>query len=139
MAYSSSGKKVYVSIKDLPQYTSIGNGDKFIIWNEAREGAATIDYDDFMVDLEHCTFKSTISEIITLASDIQTFISTTAETIESIQDSITNIENTIDNELRNRIKTLEFIVSIMLGSNSFWNSSSGLDILKTKFIVEGIA
>lgn len=138
MAYSSSGKKVYVSIKDLPQYTSIGSGDKIIVWNETREGAAVVDFDDFMIDLEHCTFKSTITEIVTLASDIETFIGTTAETIESIQESIVNIENTINDELRNRIKTLEFIVAVMLGANSYWQSGTGLSSLREKFILEGI-
>ena len=49
MAYSSYGKKVYASIKDLPQYTSIGNGDKIIIWNETRDGAATVDDTAFFV------------------------------------------------------------------------------------------
>ena len=51
MAFTSYGNKVYASIKDLPQYTSIGNGDKIIIWNESRDGAATIDYADFIIDL----------------------------------------------------------------------------------------
>ena len=91
-----------------------------------------------MIDLEHCTFKSTVTEIVTLASDIETFISTTAETIESLQESIINIENTINDELRNRIKSLEFIVAVMLGANSYWQSGTGLSSLRDKFILEGI-
>lgn len=139
MAYSSYGKKVYASIKDLPQYTSIGNGDKIIIWNETRDGAATVDFADLLIDLEHCTFKSTISEIITLASDIETFVNTVEEEITGIQKALTSVEDTINNELRCRIKALEFIVAVILGGNSYWLSSAGLDNLRNKFIIEGIA
>lgn len=138
MAYSSYGKKVYISIKDLPQYNSIGDGDKIIIWNEARDGAATVDFGDLLIDLDHTTFKSTINEVITLASDIQSFALTTKEEIEGIQNTIATLENTVNNELKSRIKTLEFIIAIILGSNSYWLSNAGLDILKKKFLLDGI-
>lgn len=138
MAYSSSGSKVYVSIGDLPQYTSIGNGDKIIIWNETREGAATVDFSDLQIDLDHCTFKSTITEMITLTQDINVFVTQTAEEIELMQESIADINDTINGELRGRIKALEFIVAVMLGGNSHWLTKSGLENLRTKFIHEGI-
>lgn len=139
MAYSSYGKKIYASIKDLPQYTSIGNGDKIIVWNEARDGAAVVDYADFIIDLEHTTFKSTINQVITLASDIQAFIYTTEEEISGIKKALTDIEDVVNKELKARIKALEFIIAIMLGSNSYWLSSSGLDTLRNRFLVDGIA
>lgn len=138
MAYSSFGKKVYASIKDLPQYTSIGNGDKIIVWNETRDGAAVVDFADLVIDLEHCSFKSTISEMITLASDIQVFVNTVSEEITNIQNTLKNVENTINNELRCRIKALEFIVAVILGANSYWLSKGGLDIIKSQFLIEGI-
>lgn len=139
MAYSSFGKKVYASIKDLPQYTSIGNGDKIIIWNETRDGAAVVDFSDFKIDLAHTTFESTIGEVITLASDIQVFANTVNDEITAIQESVTTLENTINNELKSRIKSLEYIVAILLGSNSYWSSSTGLDILKNRFLIDGIS
>lgn len=139
MAYSSYGKKIYASIKDLPQYTSIGNGDKVIVWNEARDGAAVVDYADFVIDLDHTTFKSTINQVITLASDIQSFAHTVNEEIEGLQYAVTEIENTINNELKGRIKALEFIIAVILGSNSYWLSSAGLDTLRNRFLVDGIA
>lgn len=138
MAYSSYGKKVYASIKDLPQYTSIGNGDKIIIWNETRDGAATVDFADLLIDLEHCTFKSAFNEVITLASDIQVFVNRINEEIENISSTLKATEDAINNELRARIKSLEFIIAVMLGANSYWLSSAGLDNLKSKFIIEGI-
>lgn len=138
MAYSSYGKKVYASIKDLPQYTSISNGDKVIIWNETRDGAAVVDFADFMIDLEHTTFKSTIGEVITLANDIQAFVYTVNENIESIQENIEKTESTINNELRARLKALEFIVATILGANTYWSSSNGIEVLKERFITEGI-
>ena len=138
MAYSSYGKKVYASIKDLPQYTSIGNGDKIVIWNEARDGAATVDFADLLIDLEHTTFKSTISEVITLASNIQTFIYTVEEEINSIHETLDKMENTVNNELKARIKALEFVIAVMLGANSYWLSSAGLDTLRNKFLIDGI-
>jgi hypothetical protein len=138
MAYSSYGKKVYSSIKDLPQYTSIGNGDKIIVWNETRDGAAVVDFADLVIDLEHCSFKSTISEMITLASDIQVFVNTVSDEITNIQDTLKNVEDAINNELRCRIKALEFIIAVMLGSNSYWLSDGGLDLLKNQFFISGI-
>lgn len=139
MAYSSYGKKIYASIKDLPQYTSIGNGDKIIVWNETRDGAAVVDYADLKIDLDHTTFKSTIDQVITLASDIQSFAHTVDEEINGLQDVVSTLQDTVDNELRARIKALEFIVAVILGSNSYWLSSAGLDILRTRFLVEGIS
>jgi hypothetical protein len=138
MAYTTYGKKVYASIQDLPQYTNIINGDKIIIWNETRDGAATVDFADLLIDLEHCTFKSVFTEVITLASDIESFVNTVNEEIENISKTLKATENSINNELRARIKSLEFIVAVMLGANSYWLSSAGLDNLKSKFIIEGI-
>ena len=138
MAYSTSGSKVYVSIGDLPQYTSIGNGDRVIIWNETREGAATVDFSDFKIDLDHCTFKATITEMMTLSQDITAFVTQTAEEIEAIQESVAEINDTLNKEIRGRLKALEFIVAVMLGGNSYWLTKSGLESLRTKFIQEGI-
>lgn len=139
MAYSSVGKKVYISIKDLPQYSSLEQGDKLIIWNETRDGAAVVDFGDVLINLDQCTFKSTISEVINVADQIQSFVAITSETIENIEKSIEEINTTIESELRSRIKALEFIVAVILGGNSYWLSSNGLDTLRTKFIQEGIS
>lgn len=139
MAYSTYGKKVYASIKDLPQYTSIGNGDKLIIWNETRDGAAVVDYADLMIDLDHVSFQSSISEIVTLASDIKTYVHTTTEEIEGLSESLNEVKNTIDMELRPRIKALEYIIAVMLGSNSYWLSSTGLENIRNKILLEGIS
>lgn len=138
MAYSSYGKKVYASIKDLPQYTSVGNGDKLIIWNEARDGAATVDFADLVIDLEHVSFKSTISEIVTLASDIQTFVHSVNEEIEGLQEALNELETTVNKELKSRIRALEYLVAIMLGSNSYWLSNAGLNNIRSKILIEGI-
>ncbi len=138
MAYSSYGKKVYASIKDLPQYKSVGNGDKLIIWNEARDGAATVDFADLIIDLDHVSFKSTISEIVTLASDIQTFVHSVNEEIEGLQEALDELETTVNKELKSRIRALEYIVAIMLGSNSYWLSSAGLNNIRSKILIEGI-
>lgn len=139
MAYSTYGKKVYASIKDLPQYTSLGNGDKLIIWNETRDGAAVVDYADLMIDLDHVSFQSTISEMVTLASDIQTYVHTTTEEIEGLSESLNELENVVTMELRPRIKALEYLIAIMLGSNSYWLSSTGLENIRNKILVEGIS
>jgi hypothetical protein len=139
MAYSSSGKKIYASIKDLPQYTSLGNGDKIIIWNETRDGAAVVDFKDLIIDLEHTSFKSTISEVLTLASDIQSFVHTVNEEINGISESLTEVQTTVDHELKNRVKALEYILAVILGSNSYWTSAQGLDILREEFLINGIA
>ena len=138
MAYSSYGKKVYASIKDLPQYTSIENGDKIVVWNETRDGAAVVDFADFLVDLEHTTFKSTITEVITLASNIQAFTLAVQEEIEGLQTAMKAVESSINDELRSRIKALEFIVAVILGSNTYWDTIAGLDGLRNKFLIEGI-
>lgn len=139
MAYSSTGKKVYASIKDLPQYSSISDGDKIIVWNETRDGSAVVDYADFVIDLDHTTFKSTINQVITVASDMQAFVNTATEEIEGIKETISALESTVNNELKARIKALEYIVALILGSNSYWLSSAGLDIIKERFLVNGIA
>lgn len=138
MAYSTSGSKVYVSIADLPQYSSIGNGDKVIIWNETREGAATVDFSDFKIDLDHCTFKATITEVIALSQDITAFVTQTANEITALQESVENINEIINTEIRGRLKAIEFIIAVLLGGNSYWLTKSGLENLRYKFIQEGV-
>lgn len=138
MAYSTSGSKVYISIADLPQYSSIGNGDKVIIWNETREGAATVDFSDFKIDLDHCTFKATITEVIALSQDITAFVTQTANEITALQESVKNINEIINTEIRGRLKAIEFIIAVLLGGNSYWLTKSGLENLRYKFIQEGV-
>lgn len=138
MAYTTYGQTVYASIKDLPQYTSISAGDKIIIWNETREGAALVDFGNFKIDLDNCTFKSSFNEMLSLTTSINEFVSLAATEIEELQTSVTTINETINNELRSRIKTLEFLVAVILGSNTYWLTQAGLDTLRSKFIQEGI-
>lgn len=139
MAYTVYGQTVYGSIKDLPQYTSISAGDKIIIWNETREGAALVDFGNFKIDLDNCTFKSTINEMLSLTDSINSFVSEATAEIEELQTSVETINETINNELRSRIKALEFLVAVILGSNTYWLTKAGLDTLRNKFIQEGIS
>lgn len=139
MAYSSAGKQTYASFSDLPQYSSIGAGDKIIIYNDSAEGPATIDFSDIIIDLDQCSFRATVSEMIDLASNIQVFVSTTAEDIDTLQINVKEIQNTINNELRARIKVLEFLVAVLIGANSKWTSEAGLDILYNRFVRDGLS
>lgn len=139
MAYSSTGKQVYASLSDLPQYASIGPGDKLLVYNDSSSGPACVDFGDIVIDLDQCTFKSTVSEMVDLASSVQTFVNSAAEEIEALQDTTTNIQRTIDLELRARIKVLEYLIAVIIGANSSWNSESGLEILYDKFIGTGLS
>jgi hypothetical protein len=116
MAFTSYGNKVYASIKDLPQYTSINNGDKVIVWNESREGAATIDYTDFKIDLEHTTFGTAINELLSFTGSVESFISTVNIDIENINNKINTLEGKTE-KLDSRIKVLEYMVGIICGIN----------------------
>ena len=138
MAYTAVGGKVYSSIKDLPQYSSINDGDKIIIWSNSRDGAATVDFSDFIIDLEHTTFKSTFSEIINFTGNVEAFVSKATDSIDALEKSVSNLEKTVDEELRPRIQTLEMVAAIILGANSYWKSSTGIEILKDKFLYTGI-
>ena len=139
MAYSSTGKQVYASLSDLPQYTSIGPGDKLLVYNDSSSGPACVDFGDIIIDLDQCTFKSTISEMIDLASSIQAFVGSAAEEIEALQDATESLQKTIDLELRSRIKVLEYLVAVIIGANTSWQSDSGLEVLYDKFIANGIS
>lgn len=138
MAYTAVGGKVYSSIKDLPQYSSINDGDKIIIWSNSRDGAATVDFSDFIIDLEHTTFKSTFSEVINFTGNVEAFVSKATDSIDALEKSVSNLEKTVDEELRPRIQTLEMVAAIILGANSYWKSSTGIEILKDKFLYTGI-
>lgn len=139
MAFSSTGKQVYASLSDLPQYASIGPGDKLLVYNDSSSGPACVDFGDIVIDLDQCTFKSTVSEMVDLASSVQTFVNSAAEEIEALQDTTNNIQRTIDLELRARIKVLEYLIAVIIGANSSWNSESGLEILYDKFIGTGLS
>ncbi len=139
MAFSSTGKQVYTSLSDLPQYASIGPGDKLLVYNDSSSGPACVDFGDIIIDLDQCTFKSTVSEMIDLASSIQSFVGSAAEEIEALQDTTEKLQNTIDLELRSRIKVLEYLVAIIIGANSSWQSEGGLEILYDKFVADGLS
>lgn len=114
MAFTSYGNRVYASIKDLPQYTSINNGDKIIVWNESREGAATIDYSDFIIDLEHTSFGTTINELLTFTTTVESFISTVAIDIENLDNKVKALEEN-NEKLKGRIEALEYMLGIVYG------------------------
>ena len=114
MAFTSYGNRVYASIKDLPQYTSINNGDKIIVWNESREGAATIDYSDFIIDLEHTSFGTTINELLSFTTTVESFISTVAVDVENLDNKIASVEK-INETLKGRVETLEYLLAIVYG------------------------
>ena len=114
MAFTSYGNRVYASIKDLPQYTSINNGDKIIVWNESREGAATIDYSDFIIDLEHTSFGTTINELITFTTTVESFIATVTIDVENLDNKIKTLEESNKN-LKLRVEILEYMLGIVYG------------------------
>ena len=114
MAFTSYGNRVYASIKDLPQYTSINNGDKIIVWNESREGAATIDYSDFIIDLEHTSFGTTINELLTFTTTVESFISTVAVDVENLDNKIASVEK-VNETLKGKVETLEYLLAIVYG------------------------
>lgn len=137
MAYSSAGKQVYTSLNDLPQYSTIGAGDKLLIYNSSDSGPAVVDFGDIVIDIEQCTFKSIMSEMIELASDIQAFVNTASEDIENLQTAVETLQNDVNLELRSRIKVLEYLVAVIIGANS-WHTDSGLSILYDEFVIKGI-
>ena len=126
MAFTSYGNRVYASIKDLPQYTSINNGDKIIVWNESREGAATIDYSDFIIDLEHTSFGTAINELLTFTTTVENFISTVAVDIENLDNKIKSVEE-INKKIIGRLETLEYMLGIVYGVGTS-------DTIKSTFI-----
>lgn len=131
MAFTSYGNRVYASIKDLPQYTSINNGDKIIVWNESREGAATIDYSDFIIDLEHTSFGTTINELLTFTTTVESFISTVAVDIENLDNKINAVDE-INKKLIGRLETLEYMLGIVYGIKT--GDTNDAVAIKNKFI-----
>lgn len=131
MAFVSYGNRVYASIKDLPQYTSINNGDKIIVWNESREGPATVDYSDFIIDLDHTTFSTTINELMTFTSTVQNFVNTVSTDIDNISAKLTTVTDDVNTNIRPRIEVLEYLVAVMMGV-----PRDAADVNKNAFITD---
>jgi hypothetical protein len=75
---------------------------------------------------------------MSLSQEISSFVTLATEEINEIQESLTTINETINTEIRGRLKALEFIVAVLLGGNSYWLTKSGLENLRYKFIQEGV-
>lgn len=109
MSYTSVGKnKVYASINDLPVHQKIIDGDKILIQTE--NGTALIDYENFIIDLNHTTFKSQYNNVIDFVILAENQFENLITEINALKEKINSEENTPKEtkiSVENEVQTLE--------------------------------
>lgn len=61
MALEKEGSKVYSSITDLPEISSINDGDKILL--QTPTGTALLDFINFIITLDNCSFKTSFNDM----------------------------------------------------------------------------
>lgn len=98
MSVQTVDGQVYQNITDLPETDEIQNGDYLIV--ETPTGTSIINFQNFLIDLDHITFDAVISQHTT---DISTLSSAQLSTSQSIT---ANIQNNL-----NKFMTVGYIIS----------------------------
>lgn len=64
----STGNTIYYNIRELPEIFAIENGNLILV--ETETGTNILDYENFIIDLDHTTFGETITQNTTNISEL---------------------------------------------------------------------
>ena len=107
--------RVYASIQDIPQTSSLINGDRIII--QTDDGTKLVDYENIKIDLNHTTFGSQFSEMVSYVTLSTTTLTELLEKTEAIDDEINYIKSDLQ-DLKSRYEAIKFIIKGITGAYS---------------------
>lgn len=111
--------RVYASIQDIPQTSSLINGDRIII--QTDDGTKLVDYENIKIDLNHTTFGSQFSEMVSYVTLSTTTLTELLEKTEAIDDEINYIKSDLQ-KLKAHHAIIQFIIKGITGAYDKTNS-----------------
>lgn len=118
MALVKQGSKVVAKITDLTQESTINDGDRIVFWCNTAGEAATIDYSNFKVDLDHTTFGDTFTQVVNFATTASSWVTTMTDSFNEL-DSKMNKLNDSNVEINNEIQAIKMLIKMIIGLATF--------------------
>lgn len=112
--------RVYTDIEDLPENSSMSDGDKFIVQTADGE-TVLLDYSSIKIDLEHTTFNTTFSQMVEFTSVAREWVQRMTTEFESMQSSFTDMRlqmTATSEEMEVHRAILEMIMGTANGKSS---------------------
>ena len=139
MSYSTSGTTTYANIDDLPEITSISDGDKIILQTDS--GTSLLDYYNFKIDLQHTSFQSTFEEMMQFTGNAESIISEINDEFSVIKEDFESIKTsfkTMNYDLEGATFLLQSIVGAWNDETSWKSALNGLSSEARTYVNEKI-
>lgn len=130
MAINQVGKKMYANINDLPTIETLRNGDKLII--QSDKDTCLFDYENFRLDIQHTTFETQFSELVSFSQSVQLTLTTLSEEFKTIQNQFSEMQSQFDT-VNNTLSAYNVINELMIGKCS---TKTAVDDYINKFSVD---
>lgn len=116
MSYTSVGRnKVYTSIEDLPENQKLVDGDRILIQTE--DGTALVDYSNVKIDLNHCSFGTTISQLVEFTSSVEQYIDEIDTSFNEIKEETASLKTKVQ-EIQEQMEACKLLFKHIMGSVS---------------------
>lgn len=114
MAIYKQGNKVIAKLTDLSQEATLNDGDRIVFWCNSSSEAATIDYSNIKIDLDHTTFGTTFTEVVNFATTANSWISTMTDSFNELDTKMDSvIESTT--KVNNDILAMKMLIKMIMG------------------------
>lgn len=114
MALVKQGSKVVAKLTDLTQESTLNDGDRIVFWCNSASEAATIDYANIKIDLEHTTFGDTFNNVVDFATTASSWVSTMTDSFNELDAKMSTVlENST--QINNQIMALRLMMQMLLG------------------------
>lgn len=114
MALTQVGNRVYAKITDLSEEAALASGDKIIFHSTTTGNACIVDWSNVKIDLDHCTFGPTFSEVVNFTSTAQAWVDTMTASFEEIESRVDDAINTVV-KLNDEVAGIKLLLKMMLG------------------------
>ncbi len=137
MAVTNVGnKRVYASIKDLPENQKIVDGDRIIV--DTEEGTCLIDYSNFKIDLDHTTFGDQFSDMVSYTSTVTAFITQMEDEFTTIKEETASIRTEV-NDLTDMMDCVKLMIKFIMGTCSNKDSDYPIELASSNLTGRGLA
>lgn len=114
MALTQKGNRVYARITDLSEEGTLNDGDKLIFHSSSTGNACIVDWANVKIDLEHCTFGNTFSEVLNFTQTASAWVDTMTESFNEVEALSNDVKKTVVT-ITNEIEAIKMVLKMVLG------------------------
>lgn len=114
MALTQKGNRVYARITDLSEEGTLNDGDKLIFHSSSTGNACIVDWANVKVDLEHCTFGNTFSEVLNFTQTASAWVDTMTESFSEVEATSNEVKESVLT-ITNELEAIKMVLKMMLG------------------------